>query len=663
MSVIGSNILAGVSGSAAGEALYVEDVFSTYVYEGNNTTHSINNGIDLAGKGGLTWIKIRRSTTDHNLLYDTERGATKQLISNENIAETTESRFSSFNSNGFTITTNDNEINNSAYDYASWSFRKAPGFFDVVTYTGNGTAGRTVAHNLGSVPGMIIIKKLNSTGNFFVYHRSLGATSSLRFNLTAAENISSTYFNDTEPTSTEFTVGTASAVNASGSSFVAYIFAHDDQSFGTDSDESIVKCGSYVGNGSATGPVINLGFEPQWLLIKRTSGGTGNWLVYDAMRGIPTGGSGAAPQGNPQVLYANTNDVEQDASWLKLDLLPTGFQVKTTNSDSNANGADYAYMAIRRSHKPPTVGTEVFTPQATRGATDGTPGSLAFTAGFPVDLLIYTHRNYATGAHSVLDRMRGAKWLETASNVSESNSDHKLDSNDGVYMTASASATSVYGGLMFKRAPGFFDVVAYTGTGSVKTENHNLTAVPEMLIIKKRDSTGQWVTYHSSQGNTKYHPGFRTDPFYASSSRWNNTSPTSTQFTVGTDSDVNGSTQIYIAYLFATLPGISKVGSYTGTGSSGLDVDCGFTSGARFVLIKRADTEIQGSAPDRTNWYLWDSARGIVSGNDPWIALNMTSAEVTNTDYIDPLNAGFTVSTTGAGLNASGGTYLFLAIA
>jgi hypothetical protein len=110
-----------------------------------------------------------------------------------------------------------------------------------------------------------------------------------------------------------------------------------------------------------------------------------------------------------------------------------------------------------------------------------------------------------------------------------------------------------------------------------------------------------------------------------------------------------------IAYLFATLPGISKVGSYTGTGNA-INVDCGFSAGARFILIKRTDST--------GDWYVYDSARGIASGNDPYLLLNSSAAEVTNTDYIDPLSSGFTVTSSApVGMNASGGTYLFLAIA
>jgi len=124
---------------------------------------------------------------------------------------------------------------------------------------------------------------------------------------------------------------------------------------------------------------------------------------------------------------------------------------------------------------------------------------------------------------------------------------------------------------------------------------------------------------------------------------------------VGIDSEVNASGETYLNYLFATCAGVSKVGSYTGTGTT-LQIDCGFTAGARFVLIKRTNTT--------GDWYVWDSARGIIAGNDPYLLLNSTAAEVTSTDYIDTYSAGFEISSTApAAINASGGTFVFLAIA
>jgi hypothetical protein len=216
---------------------------------------------------------------------------------------------------------------------------------------------------------------------------------------------------------------------------------------------------------------------------------------------------------------------------------------------------------------------------------------------------------------------------------------------------------------MFRRAPSFFDEVCYTGTGTnVQAQAHNLGVAPELIIIKKRSATDSWfvgkdftasnylrvlLNATTSGVTTLYDDGV--------SARDLGAQPTATNFYLGREARTNGSAATYVAYLFATCAGVSKVGSYTGNGSS-QTINCGFAAGARFVLIKRTD-----SAGD---WYVWDSARGIVSGNDPYLLLNSTAAEVTGTDYIDPYAAGFELSSTApAALNASGGTYIFLAIA
>ena len=129
----------------------------------------------------------------------------------------------------------------------------------------------------------------------------------------------------------------------------------------------------------------------------------------------------------------------------------------------------------------------------------------------------------------------------------------------------------------------------------------------------------------------------------------------STIFSVGSNASTNGSGSTYVAYLFATCPGVSKVGSYTGNGSS-QTIDCGFAAGARFVLIKRTDST--------GDWYVWDTARGIVSGNDPHLSLNTIAAEVTTNDTIDPASSGFIVNQVAAtNVNVSSATYIYLAIA
>jgi hypothetical protein len=163
-----------------------------------------------------------------------------------------------------------------------------------------------------------------------------------------------------------------------------------------------------------------------------------------------------------------------------------------------------------------------------------------------------------------------------------------------------------------------------------------------------------WAIYHQQLGPTKWLE-FTDGSSLTLTAYWNDTSPAASFFTVGTSGVVNDSAYRHIAYLFATCPGVSKVGSYTGTGTT-LDVDCSFTAGARFVLIKRTDST--------GDWYVWDSARGIISGNDPYLLLNSAAAEVTSTDYIDPYSAGFEISSTApAAINASGGSFIYLAIA
>ena len=217
----------------------------------------------------------------------------------------------------------------------------------------------------------------------------------------------------------------------------------------------------------------------------------------------------------------------------------------------------------------------------------------------------------------------------------------------------------------FRRAPGFFDVVCYTGnagqTGaasSPQTISHNLASAPELIITKRRtlDSfgTSNWTTWINSQISALN----ITDAFFSTTTNYI-TSVGASSFVVNNpgnsnyDCNLTGTT--YVAYLFASCPGVSKVGSYTGTGTT-QQINCGFTGGARFVMIKRTDST--------GDWYVWDSARGIVAGNDPYLLLNSTAPEVTNTDYLSVQSSGFGLTATApAALNANGSTYLFLAIA
>ena len=637
----------------AGEAVYVDDVFSTYVYKGVYSNTDIVNGIDLAGEGGLVWTKRRNSLRSHDL-SDTERGVTKSLYTNNTDAEGTDSQgLLAFNSNGYRIG-GSTSYNNTNDDYVSWTFRKQPGFFDIVTYTGDGVAGREIPHNLGSVPGMILVKRtVGGTNDWQVYHRSLGATKNIILNDTAGSIVSSIRWNDTEPTSTVFTVGNYDAVNGSGDSYVAYLFAHDAQDFGTDSDEAIIKCGSFTTTSTWGNFKEDLGFEPQWLLVKRTDS-TDNWGIVDMMRGVTGPGEmaltdtstmfSATSASDDQELQANSSAAESTQG--RGNFYSQGY---LGNFGGFAN-ATYIYVAIRRPHKPASefAATDLFAID-TRSASN--PG---FTSGFPVDFQIYKSTSGSDGY--LTNRLTGNKSLLANSTAAEgtlvSDGNGDFDYNTG-WMDSTANISTLYS-WMWRRAPGFFDVVAYEGNQTARQIAHNLGAVPEMMWVKCRSQVRNWAVYHASEGNTKVANLNSTGAFTADTSSWNNTSPTSTHFTVGDGATTNFNPEPMIAYLFASVPGISKVGSYTGTGAS-LDIDCGFTNGARLVLLKRTDTN--------GNWFLWDTARGIVAGNDPYLLLNETSAESTGNDYIDPYSAGFNLTGGGSSINGAGGSFIFLAIA
>jgi hypothetical protein len=294
--------------------------------------------------------------------------------------------------------------------------------------------------------------------------------------------------------------------------------------------------------------------------------------------------------------------------------------------------------------KVPTVGTSVF-------ALGGTASS-TLTTSFPVDAFIQNSLTSSATNSRFASRLQGSNIrLVTSSTAAETADDGDSQFNGASYTVVGAGSGIVFG---FGRAPSFFDEVCYTGTGVARTQTHNLAAVPELMIVKVRNDTESWTVYSAATGNTKILNLNNTNA-QATGTEWNNTTPTSSVFSLGTFNSINGSGLNYVAYLFSTCAGVSKVGSYTGTGTT-LQIDCGFTGGARFVLIKRTDST--------GDWFVWDSARGIIAGNDPYIRLNSTAAQVTGTDYIDTYSAGFEISSTApAAINASAGSFIFLAIA
>ena len=633
-------MFASNTSQVSSDAVYVEDVFSTYLYTGNGSSQTITNGIDLAGKGGLFWVKARAVAGSHGLMY----GSGTELCSHSTNGLPASQPYT-FDASGITFTggswTGFSSPNESGRIYTSWTFRKQPKFFDVVTFTTDSSGNATVSHSLASTPGCILIKKTSGSQDWKVYHRSLNDPTNryLELNSTSSEITAPSQWITVSSTQISFP---GNRLDGS-SNYVAYLFAHDAGGFGTAGTDNVISCGSLTCGSTGTYSV-NLGWEPQFILIKR-SDTTGSWWVCDNMRNLPAtqyaaGGTGA------NALFANTADTEF-SNYAPINITPTGFEFYGGSRTD-------IYIAIRRGPmKTPTSGTSVFTPTTYTG----NGSSQTITTTIRPDFVLL---NWITGGISeTFDRLRGNELLYTQANASKDSSNQYISfaNNTGFVLPSSTSYTNAssnsYTPEAFTRAPSVIDVVCYTGTGSIRTVSHNLTVAPEMMWVKRRDTTGAWSVYHQAVGNTKWANLSATSVPATSSNYWNNTTPTASVFTVGATGDVNASGGTYVAYLFATCPGVSKVGSYTGNGTN-QTINCGFSSGARLIMIKRTDAV--GS------WYLWDSSRGIVSGNDPYIRLN-DGAVSTTTDAVDADNSGFIVNQESLNLNVNAATYIFWAVA
>ena len=315
------------------------DYFNTLLYTGNGSDGHAITGVGFEPE--TVWLKKRSGVQSHQL-FDSVRTAGKTLFVNENASEATYSNtLQSFDSDGFTLGTSPN---GSGETYASWNW-KAGGTavsntdgsitssvsanttagFSVVSFTGTG-ANATVGHGLtGMTPKMVIIKSRSNLTDWLVYHSAISATNGLKLNVTDAQNASVTYFNNTEPTSSVFSIGTNADVNTSSGTYIAYCFANT----------SMIKCGKYTGNGSTDGTFVFTGMKPAFIITKRTDT-TSQWQLLDNKR------LGYNPSNSE--LYAESSEVENTVT--KLDILSNGFKLRTTSTTQNASGGTYIYLAI-----------------------------------------------------------------------------------------------------------------------------------------------------------------------------------------------------------------------------------------------------------------------------------------------------------------------------
>ena len=488
---------------------------------------------------------------------------------------------------------------------------------DSYNYTGTYMAIGAVTASSGSTDGSI--------SNMRVVKGTALYTSSFRPPTKPLTNISGTSILCCNNSSTTGkTVGPTLTANGTLAANTSSPFDDPDSFKFGEARESVIKLGNYEGAGTA-GNEVFLGFEPQWVLIKCTSH-TGGWRLFDSMRGINSGGNDAMLQPNSGNAEVSTQD------WI--DVTPTGFILQNTDGNTNGGGFGYIYITIRRPDgyvgKPAEAGTDVFTMATAASAVP------RYSSGFPVDFAFKRRPGVAetwyTGAR-IIGKNRGYTDATTA--FSDNNS--FIWDNNTHWPGGAGDDPNVYQAWMWKRHAGF-DVVAYAGNGVARQIPHSLSKVPEMIWVKRRDSARTWGVYHKGlNGGTnpeQYAIYLDTTQAENSSSQWNNTAHTAINFSLGTSTTTNNSSGTYIAMLFASVDGISKVGSYTGTGNN-QSVTTGFQP--RFILIKRTSYA--------EDWFIFDSLRGLVSGSpDPYLRPNETAAQVTTASFFDISSTGFTVT-------------------
>ena len=581
------------------------------------------------GAGGMVIIKQRNSANPW-FVTDTERGATKTLRMAQGGGQSTDATaLMSFNNNGFTVG-NDGATNGSdSQTYLSHTFRAAKGFFDVVKYTGTGSA-QDIPHNLGSAPGAVIVRRYDGAedwdmlhvkggGKDYYYQINGGSGTAAR---QAEFGTPGAMWGGQNPTATHFTVGSHGRTNHGGWEYVAYVFADDDQIYGEDKDQSVIKCGTFATDGSGNS-TVNLGWEPQWLMVKRYDG-TGSWSIWDTMRGWHNFTSYDYMQWNND--DAETGNANYGSPYAR------GFH-NNGNIGANANGI---YIAIRRPDG--IVGKPIVSPGQVFAMNIGNASSTipAYdNPNFPVDYGLEKRSNDTNNWWSS-SRITGGSYLfpNVTNTQSISNSSYVFDSNAGYI--AGTWANSDTQAWMWRRYAGM-DVQAYTGSGTADFVYHGLGKIPEMIWVKARNASTNWRVYHKNLGTSNDPQDYyltlnRNDNQTDDATVWNDAVPEVNRFTVGTAGEVNSSGTMYVAMLFASVEGISSVGSYTGSGSD-VSINCGFTP--RFIMVKALDSG--------RHWYVFGSTPIPLSssGNDSRWILNDNTPRIDSTDYVNTTATGF----------------------
>jgi hypothetical protein len=702
---MGSSGSFGGSGNAGGGA--TDRLYNAKFYNGAGSgPYNITTGMDLTSSGGMILLKsLNVGSLSSWGVFDTERGATKVLqLSTVNYEFTESTSLTGFTSTGFTLG-GYNYYNNNATHYIAYTFKKAEKFFDVVTYTGNGS-NRTINHNLNCEPGMIWVKKRNGSdsnyGNWEVYHKygiTGGGNAAYYYSHlsnTGSFTADSTMWNNTMPTTTEFSVGTNATVNQQNSTYVAYLFAHDPSASGQ------IKMGEWSNSASAVIKPNEFGWEADLCMVKtKQNGDPFNLLDYDR---------GWSLKSSRYLRFSDTNFSRLlDESDVIFAPLEKGFYegagkgIAKYYSPSNHTNKTMIYMAIRKGDldnvgdisgtltSSDTGAKTVFYPS--QSSAGQTPAFLnaELTRTPEVDMAINSDSVITSPSVYTMNRPVGSGALRMSSQSYALGQSSNLKFGPQHQTTAynandvgqgyATGRSSDHRGYMWKRAKGFCDIVTYLGDtsatlpdgNSVKTVSHKLNKVPSMIWVKSYLNLNSgapqlsWFVWSNQLTNNNYALILNANDAEstANGNLWNNTAPTSSAFTVCNVASgaVNLANVLYVAYVFGDVAGVSKVGKYTGAGgSTQVTVDCGFSSGVDFILIKRLDYNGE--------WYIFDRKNtGINVGNDgaySWLSSTNTDItyNVTGGDMVEQTTAGFKVmGNSPATINVSGATYLFYAIA
>jgi hypothetical protein len=478
------------------------------------------------------------------------------------------------------------------------------------------------------------------------------------------------------PTDTHFTLaanlienftGGWGGQNTDGQSYVAYVFAHDSQIYGQNSNQSIIKCDSYEGNGQTDGPEINLGWEPQWLMVKNIDTGSSHWWIHDSTRNIVSQAANTSTSGYDKIIQANRNYDEAEGTGI--DVTPTGFKVRQSAGNWNGNNQTIIYVAIRRPDgyvsKPVTSGDLVF------GMDDEAPTSLGskpkflshysyndYQKAFSVDFALLRKPTVDNENNWAAARLIGGNLLATNATFNETtDTNAQWDTNRGWFFTQ-ANFSSDWRSWMWKRHSGF-TTLTYEGEGTSNAPYqiaHDLNNVPEMIWIKSRTRTGdEWQVYHSGTNGGVNPEDYslilnKTDTQWDNDGRWNDTAPTSTHFTIGSADEVSRSGEKFLAVLFSSVDGISKCGHYNGSNNT-ITITTGFQP--RFLIVKR----VTGAA--NADWWVFDTMRGWGT-NTQGLKLNEDDDQENLGNISTRLSTGFTLTNNNQ-WNGDGEKYIYYA--